>query len=111
MKMPSFPPVNMAIADPEARSVANRAIATLRRIGRVPENSDGTDLPPLKIAEGPHLATNLVALLKKNGGATVEQTNAGLAYSGVLAASLVNAHNFDQNTWERNGKTERHAAR
>jgi len=88
------------IGDPEARSVCNRAIATLRRIGRVPEGSDGTDLPPLKIAEGPHLATNLVALVKKNGGATVEQANPGLAYAGVLAASLVNAHNFDQGTWE-----------
>lgn len=88
------------IADPEARAVANRAIATLRRIGKVPANSDGTDLPPLKIAEGPHLATNLVALVKKNGGETVDQANHGLAYAGVLAASLVNAHNFQQQTWE-----------
>jgi len=88
------------IADPEARTVANRAIATLRRIGKVPANSDGTDLPPLRIAEGPALATNLVALVKKNGGATVEQSNPALLYTGVLSASLVNAHNFDQKTWE-----------
>lgn len=90
------------IADPEARAVCNRAIATLRRIGKVPETSDGTDLPPLKYAEGPHLATNLVALLKKNGAPTVEADNHGLAYAGVLCASLVNAHNFDQGTWEKN---------
>ena len=88
------------IADPEARSVCNRAIATLRRIGKVPATSDGTDLPPLKIAEGSHLATNLVALVKKHGGATVDQANPALLYSGVLAASLVNAHNYDQQTWE-----------
>ena len=88
------------IADPEARAVANRAIATLRRIGKVPAGSDGSDLPPLKIAEGPALATNLVALVKKHGSATVDQANPGLAYAGVLAASLVNAHNFDQKTWE-----------
>jgi len=88
------------IADPEARTVANRAIATLRRIGKVPANSDGTDLPPLRIAEGPALATNLVALVKKNGGATVEQSNPALLYTGVLSSSLVNAHNFDQKTWE-----------
>jgi len=88
------------IADPEARTVANRAIATLRRIGKVPATSDGTDLPPLRIAEGPALATNLVALVKKNGGATVEQSNPALLYTGVLSASLVNAHNFDQKTWE-----------
>lgn len=88
------------IADPEARSVCNRAIATLRRIGKVPATSDGTDLPPLKIAEGSHLATNLVALVKKNGGATVDQANPALMYTGVLAASLVNAHDFNQPTWE-----------
>ncbi|WVQ72805.1 hypothetical protein IAR50_002365 [Cryptococcus sp. DSM 104548] len=88
------------IADPEARSVANRAIVTLRRIGKVPAESDGSDLPPLPIAEGEHLATNFVALFQKHGGESVEQANHGLAYAGVLAASLVNHHNFDQKTWE-----------
>ena len=88
------------IADPEARSVANRAIATLRRIGKVPANSDGTDLAPLKIAEGHNLATNFVALVKKHGDAVADQTHPGMMYAGVLAASLVNAHNFDQATWE-----------
>jgi len=88
------------IADPEARAVAGRAIATLRRIGKVPEGSDGTDLPPLKIAEGPQLASEYVALFKKNGDQTVDQSNPGLAYAGVLTASLVNAHNYDQKTWE-----------
>ncbi|ODN95233.1 elongation factor 3 [Cryptococcus wingfieldii CBS 7118] len=88
------------IADPEARSVANRAIVTLRRIGKVPAESDGSDLPPLPIAEGEHLATNFVALFQKHGGVAVEQSNPGLAYAGVLAASLVNHHNFDQKTWE-----------
>ena len=87
------------IADPEARSVANRAIATLRRIGKVPANSDGTDLPPLKIAQADDLATNLVALIK-TGGATIDQANPALLYAGILTASLVNAHNFDQKTWE-----------
>jgi elongation factor 3 len=88
------------IADPEARAVAGRAITTLRRIGKVPAESDGTDLPPLKIAEGPHLATNLVALFKKHGDQAVDQSNPGLAYAGVLAASLVNAHNYNQQAWE-----------
>ncbi|ORX40245.1 P-loop containing nucleoside triphosphate hydrolase protein [Kockovaella imperatae] len=88
------------IADPEARSVCNRAIATLRRIGKVPAESDGTNLPALKVAEGPALATNFVALVKKHGGATVEQSNPALLYAGTLAASLVNAHNYDQKTWE-----------
>ncbi|OCF62315.1 elongation factor 3 [Kwoniella mangroviensis CBS 10435] len=97
--LPGLIKTSETIADPEARSVANRAIATLRRIGKVPESSDGSDLPPLKIAEGPNLATNFVALIKKDG-VSVEQANPGIAYAGVLAASLVNAHNYQQQVWE-----------
>ena len=88
------------IADPEARSVANRAIATLRRIGKVPAESDGTDLPPLKIEQGTDLASNLASLIKKHGGPEVDASSHGIAYAGVLAASLCNQHNFDQSTWE-----------
>jgi elongation factor 3 len=88
------------IADPEARAVCNKAIATLRRIGKVP-TGDGTNLPELKIAQGPALAAELVQQLNKAGAPNVpDVSNAALAYSGVLCASLVNAHNFDQKTWE-----------
>lgn len=88
------------IADPEARGVCNKAIATLRRIGKVP-TGDGTDLPELKIAEGPQLTTELIAQLNKaNAPSVPDASNAALSYAGVLAASLVNAHNFDQKTWE-----------
>lgn len=88
------------IADPEARTVAHRAIATLRRIGKVPAESDGTDLPPLRIAEGPVLASDLAAAIKKSGGPEVDPTHHGIAYAGILAAALTNAHNYDQKTWE-----------
>ncbi|KAI9631826.1 armadillo-type protein, partial [Dioszegia hungarica] len=98
--LPRLIKMGETMGDPEACLICNRAVATLRRIGRVPEGSDGTNLPPLKIAEGPHITTNLVALVKTNGGAIVEQVNPALAYAGVLAASLVNAHNFDQDTWQ-----------
>ncbi|KAL7423178.1 translational elongation factor EF-1 alpha [Cryptotrichosporon argae] len=98
--LPKLIQIGETLADPEARAVANRAVATLRRIGKVPADSNGTDLPPLRINQGPELATNLVALVKKNGGAEVEQAQPGLAYAGVLAASLANAHFYDQNAWE-----------
>ncbi|TXT13426.1 hypothetical protein VHUM_00793 [Vanrija humicola] len=88
------------IADPEARSVANRAIATLRRIGKVPAESDGTDLPPLRVAQGSDLAADFVAAIKKSGGPDVEASNPAVAYAGVLAASLVNAHDYTQSLWE-----------
>ncbi|RSH87527.1 translational elongation factor EF-1 alpha [Apiotrichum porosum] len=87
------------IADPEARSVAMRAIATLRRIGKVPAESDGSDLPPLRIAQGEELAADLVAELKKVAP-TADAANPAIAYAGVLAASLVNIHDYSQNLWE-----------
>ncbi|EKC98306.1 elongation factor 3 [Trichosporon asahii var. asahii CBS 8904] len=88
------------IGDPEARSVCTRAIATLRRIGKVPENSDGTDLPPLRIAEGPALAKDLADAIAAAKGPKVDTANPAVAYAGVLAAGLTNAHTYDQATWE-----------
>jgi elongation factor 3 len=88
------------MADPEARGVVNRAIKTLREVSKVYEG-DGTDVPPLKIAEGHQLAHNLVSEFKKADAKDIPACeNPALAYAGVLAAGLVNAHNYDQTTWE-----------
>ena len=88
------------MADPEARGVVNRAIKTLREVSKVYEG-DGTNVPPLKIAEGNHLVTNFIAEFKKADAKEIpDNENPALVYAGVLAAGLVNAHNYDQNTWE-----------
>lgn len=98
--LPGLIKISESVADPEARGVVNKAIKTLREVSKIMEG-DGTDVPPLKIAEGSHLATNLIAEFKKVNAKEIPNVdNPALAYAGVLAAGLVNAHNYDQNTWE-----------
>jgi elongation factor 3 len=98
--LPGLIKISETIADPEARGVVNRAIKTLREVANIPEG-DGSNLPPLKIAEGQALVVNFIAEYKKAGASTLpDSDNAALKYAGVLAAGLVNAHNYDQNTWE-----------
>jgi elongation factor 3 len=98
--LPGLIKISETIADPEARGVVNRAIKTLREVANIPEG-DGSNLPPPKIAEGQALVVNLIAEYNKIGASTLpESDNAALKYAGVLAAGLVNAHNYDQTTWE-----------
>jgi len=96
--LPGLIKVETAMADPEARAVVNRAIATLRSIGEVPEG-DGTDLPPLKFAEERALAHSLVAIYKAKGAA-VSPGNVDTMYAANLACNLVNAKNFDVPEWD-----------
>ncbi|KAG5653947.1 hypothetical protein H0H81_009063 [Sphagnurus paluster] len=96
--LPGLIKVEQTIGDPEARGVVNKAIATLRQIGEVPEG-DGSDLPPLKQAEGSALAQSLVAIYKKLGS-EISTTHVATVYASQLAANLVNAKNFDVPQWD-----------
>ncbi|EIW85548.1 polyketide synthetase [Coniophora puteana RWD-64-598 SS2] len=96
--LPSLLKVESSIGDPEARGVVGKAIATLRQVGEVP-TGDGTDLPPLKFAEGPQLASSLASIYKK-AGASINTSDVSVAYVARLAAGLVNAKNFDVPAWE-----------
>ena len=87
------------MGDPEARGIVNKAIATLRQVGQVPEDSDGSDLPPLKFADGAQLSHSLVAIYKKLGG-EISPARVSVIYTSALAANLVNAKNFDVPDWE-----------
>lgn len=98
--LPGLIKISETLADPEARGVVNRAIKTLREVGKIPEG-DGSDLPPPKIAERSALVTNWIAEYKKANAAVVPDVdNSGLSYAGLVAAALVNAHNYDQSAWE-----------
>lgn len=97
--LPGLIKVETTIGDPEARSVVGRAISTLRQVGEVPVDSDGSNLPPLKIASSTQTSNVLVAICKKLGG-EISPTNASVAYAGALAANLINAKNFDVPEWE-----------
>jgi len=82
--LPGLIKISETIADPEARGVVNRAIKTLREVAKIPEG-DGTDLPPPKIAEGPHLSTNLIGeFIKQKTAVVPDSDNRAIQYAGVL---------------------------
>ncbi|PPQ67559.1 hypothetical protein CVT24_002839 [Panaeolus cyanescens] len=97
--LPGLIKVETVIGDPEARSVINRAIATLRQVGQVPADSDGSDLPPLHHADCKQLTHSLVAIYKKLG-AEISAGNLDTMYAANLAANLVNMKNFDVPEWD-----------
>ncbi|KAF9228689.1 hypothetical protein BS17DRAFT_744710 [Gyrodon lividus] len=97
--LPGLIKVETSIGDPEARGIVGKAIATLRQVGQVPEG-DGTDLPPLKVAEASQLTSSLSSIYKKAGASAPAATNATVIYVSRLAANLVNAKNFDVADWE-----------
>ncbi|KAJ7491113.1 P-loop containing nucleoside triphosphate hydrolase protein [Mycena latifolia] len=96
--LPGLLKVETTIGDPEARGVIGKAIATLRQVGEVP-TGDGSDLPPLKVAEAGALGQSLVAIYKKLGG-EISVADAMTIYTSSLAANLVNMKNFDVPEWD-----------
>src|SRR3984957_4564409 len=96
--LPGLIKVETSMGDPEARGIVSKAIATLRQIGEVPEG-DGSDLPPLKVAEGGQLVNSLATIYKKSG-AELLTTDISVTYASQLAANLVNAKNFDVPQWD-----------
>jgi elongation factor 3 len=97
--LPGLIKIESTIGDPEARGVVGKAIATLRQVGQVPPNSDGSDLPPLKVAEPSQTASSLAAIYKKLGG-DILPTHIAVVYASTLAANLINVKNFDVPEWE-----------
>jgi elongation factor 3 len=97
--LPGLIKIETSIGDPEARGVIGKAIATLREVGQVPEG-DGTDLPPLKVAEASQLTSALSTVYKKLGASAPELTGATVIYVSQLAVNLVSAKNFDISEWE-----------
>ncbi|KAF8898226.1 P-loop containing nucleoside triphosphate hydrolase protein [Gymnopilus junonius] len=97
--LPGLIKVEGTIGDPEARGVVGRAIATLRQVGQVPADSDGSDLPALHKADEKQLSHSLSAVYTKLGG-SISAGNVDVMYASSLAANLVNLKNFDVPEWE-----------
>ncbi|PPQ66033.1 hypothetical protein CVT26_010789 [Gymnopilus dilepis] len=97
--LPGLIKVEATIGDPEARGVVGRAINTLRQVGQVPEDNDGSDLPPLSKADEKQLAHSLTGIYTKLGG-SISAGNVDVMYAASLAANLVNMKNFDVPEWE-----------
>jgi elongation factor 3 len=87
------------VGDPEARGVVNKAIATVRDVGKVSPTSDGTDMPPLKKHAPADVAKALVASLKKTGVDSLAVDSPLVVYISELGAALVNARNFEVTEW------------
>jgi elongation factor 3 len=98
--LPGLIKVESTIGDPEARGVVGKAIATLRQVGQIPAESDGSDLPPLALADEKQLASSLVTIYKKLGG-TVSPGSVEVMYTSSLAKNLVIAKNFDVPEWDK----------
>jgi len=98
--LPGLIKVETTIGDPEARGVIGKAIATLRQVGEVPGDGDGSDLPPIKVAEAGALGASLVAIYKKLGG-DIPAADPMTVYTSSLAAALVNMKNFEVPEWDK----------
>jgi len=98
--LPGLIKVETTIGDPEARGVVGKAIATLRQVGQVPAESDGSDLPALTLADEKQLANSLVTIYKKLG-ATISPGHIDAIYASSLAKNLVIAKNFDVPEWDK----------
>ncbi|KAL5512033.1 TEF3 [Sanghuangporus vaninii] len=98
--LPGLIKIKDTVGDPEARGVVERTIATLRQVGEVP-TGDGTNLPPLKMAEPSSLVSSLTSVYKKLGASSVPPaSDVTVQYVGALAAALVNLKNFDNAQWQ-----------
>ncbi|KAG8718221.1 translational elongation factor EF-1 alpha [Ceratobasidium sp. 394] len=84
--------ISESAADPEARGVVVKAIATLRQVGKIPESEDGSNLPPSKAADPTALAASITVLYKKAGANLVpEAAHPAIQYAARLAVNLLGA--------------------
>lgn len=99
--LPALLKVETTIGDPEARGIVGKAIATLRSIAQVP-TGDGSDLPPLKVAEASKMSNYLASVYKKMGS-SVSTSEASIAYASTLAAKITQCKIFDLDQWQTLG--------
>lgn len=93
--LPGLIKIESTVADPEARGVVQRAIATLRSVGNV--SGDGSDAKPLEEVE---VKTTLEALNKALGEHGLQATAQLAAYIAKLSANLGTARNFEGTEWD-----------
>ena len=98
--LPGLIKVEEAIADPEARGVVGKAIKTLREVSKIPEG-DGSNLPPLKLADTHVIGHLLQGVYAKAGFTALKMDNPVAVYVSELAASLIANRNFEVVDWER----------
>ncbi|CAO1636351.1 unnamed protein product [Sympodiomycopsis kandeliae] len=93
--LPGLIKMESAMADPEARSVVQRAIATLRSVGQV--EGDGSEVKPLDDVS--HEQT-VQLVTKEIGNQKLTGPTALVSYIGLLATNLANARDFEATEWD-----------
>ena len=93
--LPGLIKIETTMADPEARSVIQRAIATLRQVGNT--TGDGSDVKPL---EDTDVKTVLGHVTKALDAQKLKAEPTLAAYIAQLAANLTNARNFETTEWD-----------
>ncbi|PWN47387.1 hypothetical protein IE53DRAFT_382162 [Violaceomyces palustris] len=94
--LPGLIKIESTMADPEARSVIQRAIATLREVGKV--TGDGSDVKPLEDVDVQQTNTLVTKALEEQ---KLSATPALATYVAVLATNLANARNFEATEWDQ----------
>ncbi|KAG8928110.1 translational elongation factor EF-1 alpha [Tulasnella sp. 417] len=97
--LPGLIKMEEGMADPEARTVTQRAIKTLREVSKISQG-DGSDLPPLKLADAAAIAKLAVGVYTK-AGVTPAAADPVVVYVSELSTALVAARNFEVADWEK----------
>jgi len=99
--LPGLIKISESVADPEARGVVIKAIATLRQVGKIAETDDGSNLPPPKLNDPVAIAASISLLYKKAGANPVpEAVHPAIQYAARITVNLLHARNFDIPAWE-----------
>ncbi|KIS67648.1 putative translation elongation factor eEF3 [Mycosarcoma maydis] len=93
--LPGLIKIESTLADPEARSVVQRAIKTLREVGKV--TGDGSDVKPLEDVD---IKATQEQVNKALGEQSLQAQADLSSYLAVLVANLANARNFELTEWE-----------
>lgn len=93
--LPGLIKMETTMADPEARGVVQRAIATLRSVGQV--EGDGSDVKPLDDVDNKQ---TLQLVTKETGAKNVTGPAALAEYVSQLSTNLANARNFEATEWD-----------
>ncbi|KAH7318801.1 P-loop containing nucleoside triphosphate hydrolase protein [Rhizoctonia solani] len=99
--LPGLIKIHEQVADPEARGVVAKAIATIRQVAKLSDTDDGSNLPPAKATDPAAFAASISVQYKKSGANPVpEAAHPAIQYAARLAANLIAARNFDVPAWE-----------
>ena len=93
--LPGLIKIETTVSDPEARSVVQRAINTLRQVGKV--TGDGSDVKPIEDVDLSKTIELVNEQLKKNG---LTGPDTLVHYVAQLVTNLANFRMFEPDEWE-----------